>query len=307
MLQGVLYTPPLGIVFALLLTGCAPGGRFSRPAVKVRIRPAVLLWALAAIVLGCASLPPGGAPPPIRMLVYNIHAGKDGAGADNLPRVAEEMRRSQADVVLLQEVDRGTERSGRVDQMSVLSRLTGFHGAFGKTLDYQGGEYGIAILSRWPISSDTLIRLPVQPLQQRAGGSYEPRGVLHARVAAPGGALDVLNTHLDPSREDHYRLQEVAHVRTMAHRLRTANPRVVVGGDFNAEPGSAVIASMTADGWQDAWTSCGVGEGLSYPGDAPIKRIDYLFLAPTLACHSAAVLETRASDHRPVLVVLREG
>jgi endonuclease/exonuclease/phosphatase family metal-dependent hydrolase len=239
------------------------------------------------------------------MLVYNIHAGKDAAGVDNLPRVAAEIRRSRADVVLLQEVDRGTERSGGVDQTTVLSRLTGFHGAFGKTLDYQGGEYGIAILSRWPISSDTLIHLSVQPPQQRAGGSYEPRGVQHARVAAPGGALDVLNTHLDPSREDHYRRQEVAQVRAVVDRLRAANPRVVVGGDFNAEPGSAVIASMTADGWRDAWRSCGTGEGLTYPGDAPIKRIDYLFLAPKLACDSAAVLETRASDHRPVLVVLR--
>ncbi len=186
---------------------------------RVGIRPAVLLWALAASVLECASLPPDGATPPIRVLVYNIHAGKDAAGVDNPPRVAAEIRRSRADVVLLQEVDRGTERSGGVDQTTVLSRLTGFPGAFGRTLDYQAGSTGIAILSRWPISSDTPIRLSVQPPLQRAGGSYEPRGS-STPVSPPRAAPDVLNTHLDPSREDHYRRQGGRAGRAVVDRLR---------------------------------------------------------------------------------------
>ena len=59
----------------------------------------------------------------LRVMVYNIHAGKDAAGVDNLERVAQVVRDAAADLVLLQEVDRGTRRSGGVDQPEVLARL----------------------------------------------------------------------------------------------------------------------------------------------------------------------------------------
>jgi endonuclease/exonuclease/phosphatase family metal-dependent hydrolase len=129
----------------------------------------------AALVLGaCGGLPRPGtssAERSVRVLVYNIHAGKDAAGVDNLAGVAALVRETRADLVLLQEVDQGTRRSGNVDQPAVLAERTGFHVAFGSALDYDGGEYGVAMLSRWPIVSDTLIHLPVEPPQQRAGGS----------------------------------------------------------------------------------------------------------------------------------------
>lgn len=264
------------------------------------------VWVL--VLLGGAGCAAPRMPAPeaaaLRVLVYNVHAGRDASGADNLPRVAALVRQSGADLVLLQEVDRGTERSGRVDQVAVLASLTGLHAAFGSTLRYQGGEYGIALLSRWPIRSDTLIRLPVDPAQQRAGGSYEPRGALHARIAAPTGVLHVLNTHLDPSAEDSNRRQEAAALLAAANRLRAGGEPVLIGGDFNATPESAVIALMRTAGWADAWSGCGAGEGWTYPAESPLKRIDYLFLSPSLTCSAATVPNTDASDHRPVLVSL---
>jgi hypothetical protein len=72
----------------------------------------------------------GQVPEPLRVLVYNIHAGKDLEGKGNLGRIADIIVASQADLVLLQEVDRNTERSGAVDQVAVLAQLTGYHGAF---------------------------------------------------------------------------------------------------------------------------------------------------------------------------------
>jgi endonuclease/exonuclease/phosphatase family metal-dependent hydrolase len=248
----------------------------------------------------------------LRVLVYNIHAGKDAAGADNLERVAAMIRETRADVVLLQEVDRGTERSDRTDQPAVLARLTGYHAAFGKTLDYQGGEYGIAVLSRWPITRDTLVRLPVRPPQQRAGGSYEPRGLLHATVAGPAGAIHVLNTHLDPSAEDGYRIQEVTAVLAYAERIAAGADLVILGGDFNALPESRVHRQVIERTWRDAWDACGRGSGggggggggATYPDAAPLKRIDYLFFPAGLGCDSAVVLDSRASDHRPLLVIV---
>lgn len=266
-----------------------------------------LALATAGTLVACASTPRQDPASALRVLVYNIHAGKDAAGEENLGRVAALIRDTGADLVLLQEVDRGTRRSGGVDQVAELERRTGFHGAFGRTLDYQGGEYGIAVLSRWAILSDTVITLPVEPAQERAGGSYEPRGALRVTVDAPGGVVGIVNTHLDASRDDAYRRQEVDAVRRIAADVRALHPRTVVGGDFNAEPGTATIDAMLADGWLDASSICGDGDGRTYPADAPIKRIDYLFLAPVLGCSSARVLPTTTSDHRPVLVTLTGG
>ena len=244
----------------------------------------------------------------IRVLVYNIHAGKDAKGVDNLARIAEIVRASEADIALLQEVDRGTTRSGQTDQPRVLAGLTGFHVAFGKTLDYQGGEYGIAILSRWPIRSDTLISLPVIPPQQRSGGSHEPRGALRALIEGPAGRLEFLNTHIDASRDDFYRLQEMAKILQLAtNAIQVRNGSTFVGGDLNAEPGSAVIDMIRPSRLRDAWPECGQGSGLSYPADNPVKRIDYLLLPSDWRCVSGKVIETDASDHRPVLFVLRRA
>ncbi|HUG40440.1 MAG TPA: endonuclease/exonuclease/phosphatase family protein [Longimicrobiales bacterium] len=213
--------------------------------------PYALLRSLAAVatIAACASTP-APAPDPLRVLVYNIHAGKDAAGEVNLARVAAVIGDAGADVVLLQEVDRGT---------------------------------------------------------RRAGGSYEPRGALRVVVDAPGGVVGIVNTHLDPSRSDAYRRQEVEAVRRIAADLRARHPRTIVGGDFNAEPGSATIGSMLADGWRDAWSECGAGDGGTYPADAPIKRIDYVLLAPGFGCADARVVPTTTSDHRPVLVTLTGG
>jgi endonuclease/exonuclease/phosphatase family metal-dependent hydrolase len=262
-----------------------------------------LLFAAAFLLAACAR--PQPRPPAVRdvrVLVYNIHAGKDAAGVDNLARVADLVREVRADLVLLQEVDRGTRRSGVVDQPSVLARRTGLSVAFGKTLDYDGGEYGIAILSRWPIGSHELSRLPVDPPQQRAGGSYEPRGAQRATVRATGGDLALVNTHLDASREDHYRRQEI---RSVLAIVRALDAPALVGGDFNSTPDSEVQASIRAAGLRDAWLECGRGEGLTYPASTPAKRIDYLFLTGTISCSSAVVLSTTASDHRALLVSVR--
>ncbi|MGH7664438.1 MAG: endonuclease/exonuclease/phosphatase family protein [Gemmatimonadaceae bacterium] len=271
------------------------------------LRRAALLLAIVLIAAAsCRTVRRLAADPtPVRVLVYNIHAGKDASGADNLERVAALIEATRADIVLLQEVDRGTERSGGVDQIATLAGLTDMDLSFGCTLDYQGGEYGIATLSRWPIVGDSLIPLPVDPAQARAGGSHEPRGALHTEVNAPGGTLHVLNTHLDASGDDSYRRQEVARLLLAAARLRAGEDILILGGDFNATPESEVIAHVTRSALRDGWADCGgMRPGNTYPADDPIKRIDYLFIPPAVNCDSAIVLDTGASDHRPVFFQL---
>ena len=240
----------------------------------------------------------------IRVLVFNIHAGKDAGGTNNIAEVARLVRRTSADVVLLQEVDRGTNRSGRVDQLQTLMDATGFGGAFGRSLDYDGGQYGIAALARGGFIYSETVDLPVAPIQERAGGSHEPRAALLAVAVSALGRLQTLNTHLDASGTDSYRLQELEGVLNVVRARVSPQTPMLVGGDFNSEPDSAVVRRIRDTGLRDAWTECGRGDGLTYPAGAPVKRIDYVFLAGTLRCTAAEVIDTQISDHRPLLVTV---
>lgn len=260
-----------------------------------------LLLVLAAVATGCVTTSTSQ-PTAAVVLVYNIHAGKDAKGVDNLVRVGELIRSTNADIVLLQEVDRHTRRSGGVDQPAELARLTGLNVAFGKSLDYQGGEYGIAVMSRWPIVSDTMFPLPVNPPQERAGGSREPRGAIRAFINSPAGRIAVINTHIDASREDTWRRQEISTVVRLASSARTRDTRVMLGGDLNSTPESAVQDSVRRAGFTDAWMQCGRGDSLTYPADSAVKRIDYLYFGRGVSCTAAEVLRSDASDHRPLLV-----
>jgi endonuclease/exonuclease/phosphatase family metal-dependent hydrolase len=263
------------------------------------------LWLLALAALACATPRPAGRDSWVNVLVYNIHAGKDAAGVDNLERVAALVRATGADIVLLQEVDRRTTRSAGVDHAAELARLTGFEMAFGKSLDYQGGEYGIAILSRWPITAQSTHNLPVDPPQERAGGSREPRAALRTSIASPAGPVSVLNTHLDASREDRWRRQEIVKLLALAAETRNGGAPLLMGGDLNSTPESAVQEDVRRAGFTDAWSSCGGGPGLTYPADSGVKRIDYLYFNAPSSCEAATVIESLASDHRPLLVRVR--
>ncbi len=259
-------------------------------------------------LLACAGQPPRGAAAPaeIRVLVLNMHAGTDAHGAPNLARVAALIRTAGADVVLLQEVDSATARSGRVDQLAELRRLTGLAGVFGRSLDYQGGGYGIAVLVRGQIAESRVVPLPVVPSQPRAGGSHEPRVALHATVTLGGDTVHFVNTHIDASADDVYRRQEAATLVAEAARIARAGRLVLVGGDMNSTPESAVQQAVRRAGWRDLWAECGRrGHGLTYPASQPVKRIDYLYALGGAACERAEVLESEASDHRPLVFVLR--
>jgi endonuclease/exonuclease/phosphatase family metal-dependent hydrolase len=234
---------------------------------------------------------------------YNIHAGKDAEQHPNLERVAAVLDSLDADIVLLQEVDRGTERSGKVDQVAELERLTGMHGAFAKSLDFQGGDYGIAALSRWPIESTETVPLPTNPPADRGVKMYEPRVAIHVVVSALAGPLHVVGTHLGAENVSTFRDQEA---RVLLDHLRTHVPAgapLVVGGDFNSTPESEVHTGF-AGAYQDSWQECGTGDGFTFPADSAVRRIDYLYVRG-LQCTAARVADTQASDHRPLVVTFR--
>lgn len=230
--------------------------------------------------------------PTLRVLCYNVHHGEGTDGKLDLPRIAKVIRAADPDLVALQELDDRTKRTGGVDQTAQLARLTGLHGKFGKAIDFQGGGYGQAVLSRFPIGEATVHPLPGTP-------NREKRIAFEARLTIDGRDLSFVTTHLDH--------QLAAERERQAAKLNElfagADRPVILAGDLNATPDSKAFAALTAK-----WTDATAGKGLlTIPMDRPTKQIDYVLFRPAerFRVVSAMVIdEPVASDHRPVLVVL---
>lgn len=270
----------------------------------IGLRPAVpmLLWVLCLVAsLVVASPAASGAQPTgadsgpsvLRVLCYNIHHGRGMDDQVDLQRIADVIRHAQPDLVALQEVDNRTMRTGGVDQTSELARLTGLQGKFVKQIDFEGGEYGQAILSKLPLPDVQVHWLPGMPQRER-----RIAGVVEVKVA--GQQLSFVTTHLHHANET-FRAQQFDELNRL---FGDAKHPVVLAGDLNAEPGSQPLVKL-AEKWQVAQQA---PELITFPADRPTKQLDYVLFSPQDAFEvvSAEVIEEPlASDHRPLLVVLR--
>lgn len=239
-----------------------------------------------------AVLRPKEAKPTLRVLCYNIHHGEGTDGKVDLPRLAKVIRDADPDFVALQEVDRKTKRTGGVDQTAELARLTGLHAKFGKAIDYEGGEYGQAILSRFPLGATTIHTLPGEPAR-------EQRIAFEVRATVDGRELAFVTTHLHHL-EAGLRERQAAKLNEL---FAAAKVPVILAGDLNATPDSKVAELLGAN-----WTIATADpQLLTYPAAKPTKQIDYVLFRPSAAFRpvSATVIaEAVASDHRPVLAIL---
>ena len=267
----------------------------------MRISSVIVLLAVTTLS-ACATAREQVAPPPAsaRIMSYNIHAGHDLQRASNLERVAALIDSLRADVVLLQEVDRSTARSGKVDQAAVLSRHTRLHLVFGRALDYDGGEYGIAVLSRFAVVTSRVVPLLVPAGADSAAQAAEPRVMLHVVLATPNGELHVVNTHLDHRAHSVARNAQVLQLLAYGAQDVPKRAPLVLGGDMNARPDAVEVRALGAV-FDDAWLGCGTGPGHTFRSDQPDRRIDYLMLA-RVRCTRAQVIATEISDHRPLIV-----
>ncbi|MBX3730137.1 MAG: endonuclease/exonuclease/phosphatase family protein [Candidatus Sumerlaeia bacterium] len=273
---------------------------------------------LAAVVSGCgaARSMPAAAPGGLTVMVYNIRVGagdgvlRQGEPHDEtLREIARLIRSSGADVVLLQEVDNGVRRSGRTDQAALLAEATGMHAAFAEALELQGGSYGVAVLSRWPIEEHEVVRLPwidyAARGEERPDWHSEPRVLQVARVAGPRGPMTVANTHLGLTAE-----QRALQTQAVADRLGplVGQMPVLFGGDLNAQPEAeelAVLRTILTDAWEAVPTSRPESR-FTFPSHDPNRTIDYLFASPAhFEFRDATVPATPLSDHRPIVARLR--
>jgi endonuclease/exonuclease/phosphatase family metal-dependent hydrolase len=225
----------------------------------------------------------------LRVLSYNIHHGEGMDGRIDLERIARVISSVEPDIVALQEVDVRAQRSGGVDQALELARLAGMHVLYGATMPYQGGQYGNALLSRWPAAEFRNHALPVTP-------GREPRAILDARFAHPFTGR-ILATHLDITRPD--RMSAVQALESIMPPSG-ATPAILLG-DLNDTPDSPVLEGLRAQGWVSAV------EGPTVPVKQPKRQIDFILYRPESRWR---VLEQRvldepvASDHLPIFAVL---
>lgn len=236
----------------------------------------------------------------VTVMTYNIHHGEGADGRIDLERIAAVIRRGAADVVALQEVDRKTRRSGGVDQLEKLSELTGMKGSFGKAKNHSGGEFGNAILSRYPIETVLNVSLPT-------GLGREPRSVLIARIAVPRPegkpvAFLMLSTHFDFLPGSRVRIASVAKIRDVMKEYQGIP--CVLAGDMNARPGSDTITELRRD-----WSRVRGAEALpTYPAKRPSREIDHLLCRPAARWSALEVVvlgDAEASDHRALVAKLR--
>jgi len=230
--------------------------------------------------------------PTLRVLCYNIHHGEGTDKKLDLPRIARLIRAADPDLVALQELDDKTKRTGGVDQTAELARLTGLHGAFGKAIDHDGGGYGQAILSRFPLGEASVHALPGMPKQ-------EARIAFEVRLKIDGRDLSFVTTHLD-----HQLAAERERQTAKLNELFANTDRpVILTGDLNTTPDSKAFATLTAK-----WTDATAGKALlTVPVNRPTSQIDHVLFRPAerFRVVSAVVVdEPVASDHLPVLVVL---
>ena len=228
------------------------------------------------------------APETLRILTCNIRNGRglDAPLAMNTERIARVITAQKPDVVALQELDRQTQRSGGRDVLQELADATGMVGTYGQAIAYQGGAYGVGILSRKP---------PLRAYQRSMACPQESRTLLVCEF----DAFVLFCTHMSLVPES-----RAAAAAIINGELGAFRKPVFLAGDFNATPDAGAIRALETE-----WRRLSPLEP-TFPADRPNVTIDYLFVAKDAqieTIESRVVDEPAASDHRPVFAWVVDG
>lgn len=233
----------------------------------------------------------------LRVMAYNIHHCNPPSepGKIDVEAIIATIREQQPDLLALQEVDVMTGRSENIDEAKRIAEALNMHYYFGKAIDHDGGEYGVAILSRFPVSEEKTYPLPTE---EGTGG--EPRVLATAKVQLPDGQnIRFGSTHLDAQSEDVNRLLQIKAIGEIASKEELP---FVIAGDFNAPPESEIIEILDLH-FQRSCQDCPP----TIPVINPTKAIDFIAFRPQSffeVKNHEVISETYASDHLPVFTVL---
>jgi endonuclease/exonuclease/phosphatase family metal-dependent hydrolase len=256
----------------------------------------------AALFVACAHAPRSADRVSLRVMTYNIEAG-----AGDLAATIAAIRAAAPDVVALQEVDvHWSARSAFADQATAIAGGLGMQSRFAHIYDLAGAdpaaprrEYGVALLSRYPIVAWTNHAITRLSTQADDAHPAPMPGFLEVVLDVGGIRVRAFDTHLDYRPDPAVRRQQVAETLVI---IGAAATPVLLFGDLNAPPTAPELQPLLQR-LSDSWTSSS-DPGLTYPAASPLKRIDYVLTSPHFTVRNAAVPDTRASDHRPVVVDL---
>jgi endonuclease/exonuclease/phosphatase family metal-dependent hydrolase len=202
--------------------------------------------------------------------------------------LAAEMRAIQADVFALQEVDVRTRRGDFIDSPRDLATALGFQYVFAASIKWDEGHYGLAVLSRWPLTRVQRHRLDSTP-------EAEPRIVLDVTICAAGKSLRMFNLHAD--RRTASRALGLSHLKRIVQG--EIGRGILVLGDLNEYPDAPGVRALIEGGLIDL----GASNSQSTVGTG---RVDYLLADKALAprASTARVWATDKSDHHALLTDL---
>ncbi len=224
--------------------------------------------------------------PTLRVVTYNIHHGEARDRKFDYERLASTIARLKPDVVALQEVDNQTKRADGIDQAAELGKRLKMNHVFGNALYYAGGQYGEAVLSRFPLKDAKAHHLPY------AFGN-EPRTALEVTVQPDNGLPQfvLVGTHLC-HQSGATRVGQAQELDALFAKRK--DYPVILAGDLNARPSSEPMKVLLGNNWIDAV--------------APKSRIDYILLRksdPWEIVETKIIREPIVSDHDPILTILQ--
>ena len=234
----------------------------------------------------------------LRVMAYNIHHANPPSRPDSIdiPAIVRTIKAQHPDLVALQEIDSDTERSGSGNQAELIAESLGMKVFFGKSIDYGGGDYGVAILSRFPISEGSVHRLPT-----KNGTHGEKRILATVKVTLSDNRfIRFGSTHLDSQKEDTNRILQVKEILQITSE---EDIPMIIAGDFNSYPKSEVI-NILDQGFKRTCDPCEP----TIPVNHPEKAIDFIAFKPESSFQvisHTVIHETYASDHLPILAVLQ--
>ncbi len=202
----------------------------------------------------------------LRVMSMNIRMGGEYADYKSAP-FSELIREFDPDIVCCQEVDYKSARNGGYDWLGNVAMETGMFPYYASR-PYGSGEFGVAILSRYPFFKAEKIISEIE-------GENEDRPTGWIYINLPdGNTVRVASVHL-ALQSSQNTTRHIADINSSLFAEDEATPCLLVG-DFNADEGSGPIDYATMKRWQDI----GKGTGKTIPADKPTRRLDYVMGYP---------------------------
>lgn len=225
----------------------------------------------------------------LKLMTYNIRNATGMDGICNFQRIANVINNASPDVVAVQEVDSVTNRSNQKYVLGEIAERTQMHACFAPAIDFDGGKYGIGLLSK---------KAPIHLQTMALPGREEARTLILAEFE------DYIYccTHLSLTEEDRMKSLDILKAFAISYKKP-----LFLAGDMNAEPESDFIKELQKD-----FRILSDPKEYTFPAPEPEETLDYIVVSERnnqrVSIASVQVLEEPiASDHRPIVIEIYIG